>query len=106
MTTDQHTIGFNEPATKTIGLCMIVKDEAAVIERCLDSVRPLIDYALIEDTGSTDGTQEIVRAYLRRHGIAGEVIEEPWRDFAYNRTHVMARLRDRVSIDYALIMDA
>ena len=36
---------------KTIGLCMIVKDEAAVIERCLDSVRPLIDFVVVEDTG-------------------------------------------------------
>jgi hypothetical protein len=106
MAVDEDAIGFDEPATKTIGLCMIVKDEAAVIERCLDSVLPLIDYVLIEDTGSTDGTQEIIRAYLRRHGISGEVIEEKWRDFAYNRSHVMARLRENVSVDYALIMDA
>src|SRR5581483_4352911 len=106
MAVDEDAIGFDEPATKTIGLCMIVKDESAVIERCLDSVRPLIDYVLIEDTGSTDGTQEIIRAYLRRHGIPGEVIEEPWRNFAYNRTHVMARLRENVSVYYALIMDA
>lgn len=97
--------GFDRAAT-TIGLCMIVKDEAAVIERCLDSVRPLIDYVLIEDTGSSDGTQGIIRAYLRRHGIPGEVIEEKWRDFAYNRSHVLARLRENTSIDYALMMDA
>ena len=32
---------------KTVGLCMIVKDESQVILRCLRSVRPLIDYALI-----------------------------------------------------------
>ncbi len=57
----KDAIGFDEPAGKTIGLCMIVKDEAAVIERCLDSVRPLIDYVLIEDTGSTDRTQKIIR---------------------------------------------
>jgi ADP-heptose:LPS heptosyltransferase len=106
MAIDEDAIGFDEPATKTIGLCMIVKDEAAVIERCLDSVRPLIDYVLIEDTGSTDGTQELIRAYLRRHGIPGEVIEEKWRDFAYNRSHAMARLREKASVDYALIMDA
>jgi glycosyltransferase involved in cell wall biosynthesis len=55
----------------TIGLCMIVRDEAHVVERCLDSVRPLIDGAVIVDTGSRDGTPEIVRAYLVRHGIPG-----------------------------------
>jgi hypothetical protein len=45
------------PATsaKTIGLCMIVKDEAHVILKCLESVRPLVDYVLVVDTGSTTG---------------------------------------------------
>jgi len=42
----------------TIGLSMIVRNEAAVILRCLDSVRPLLDAVVIEDTGSTDGTQD------------------------------------------------
>ena len=92
--------------SKTIGLCMIVKNEAHVITRCLDSVRPFIDYVLIEDTGSTDGTQDIIRAWLERNGIAGEVVDEPWRDFAYNRSHVLACLRKNPRIDYALVIDA
>jgi glycosyltransferase involved in cell wall biosynthesis len=91
---------------KTIGLCMIVKNEAHVILRCLASVKPLVDYALIEDTGSTDGTQEIIRSYLRNNGIAGIVIEEPWRDFAYNRSLALKALRAKADIDYALIIDA
>ena len=91
---------------KSIGLCMIVKNEARIITRCLESVRPLIDYALIEDTGSTDGTQEVIRGWLTQHNVAGEVIEEPWRDFAYNRTHVMEALRKVGSVDYALVIDA
>ena len=93
-------------AMKTIGLCMIVKDEAAVIQRCLDSVRPLVDYVLVEDTGSTDGTQEIIRDYLRRHNLKGEVFDAPWRDFAHNRSLALARLREIKAIDYALIIDA
>lgn len=32
-------------------LCMIVKDEAHVIERCLTSVRPYVDAWLLVDTG-------------------------------------------------------
>ena len=90
----------------TIGLCMIVKNESRVIVRCLESLRPLLDFVLIEDTGSTDGTQTIIRDYLRQAGLPGVVIEEPWRDFAYNRSHALARLRERLTIDYALIMDA
>ena len=94
------------PGTRRIGLCMIVKNEAPVIRRCLDSVRPLIDYVLIEDTGSTDGTQDIIRAWLAEASVPGEVVEEPWRDFAHNRSLALARLREHPDIDYALIIDA
>ena len=91
---------------KTIGLCMIVKNEAPVILRCLNSVRPLLDYVLIEDTGSTDGTQDIIRAWLTETGTPGEVFDQPWRDFAHNRSVALARLRENSAIDYALVMDA
>ena len=90
------------PSGQTICLCMIVKDEAPVIRRCLESVRPLIDTWLIVDTGSTDGTQEIVRDALR--GLAGELVERPWRDFAHNRSEALALARPLG--DYSLIIDA
>ena len=90
----------------TIGLCMIVKNESKVITRCLDSVRPLVDYVMIEDTGSTDGTQQLITGWLERAAMPGMVIEEPWRDFAYNRSHVLVKLRELEQIDYALIIDA
>ena len=38
---------------KTVTLCMIVKDEKPVIERCLRSMAPYIDRYDITDTGST-----------------------------------------------------
>jgi glycosyltransferase involved in cell wall biosynthesis len=91
---------------KTIGLCMIAKDEAHVITRCLDSARSLADYVLVVDTGSTDGTQQIVRDWLEEAHVAGAVVEEPWRDFAHNRSFALAELRKRADIDYALIIDA
>jgi len=91
---------------KSIGLCMIVKNEARVIQRCLESVRPLADYFLIEDTGSIDGTQEIIRLWLDQNNLPGEVFEEHWQDFAHNRSVALARLRKRSEIDYALIIDA
>jgi glycosyltransferase involved in cell wall biosynthesis len=91
---------------KRVGLCMIVKNEAHVIERCLTSVAPLCDYMLLVDTGSSDGTQAIVRRFFDASGIAGDVIEEPWRDFAYNRSFALARLRQLSDIDYSLMIDA
>ncbi len=89
----------------TVAACMIVKDEAAVIRRCLDSVRGLVDYVLVEDTGSSDGTQEIIRDWLALHGVPGEVFDAPWQDFAHNRTLGLVRLRD-VAADYAIVLDA
>ena len=39
----------------TISLCMIVKNEEEVLERCLNSLKGLMDEIIIVDTGSTDG---------------------------------------------------
>lgn len=47
----------------SVSLCMIVKNEEAVLARCLDSVRELADEIVIVDTGSTDGTKEIAGRY-------------------------------------------
>ena len=38
----------------TISLCMIVKNESAVLARCLDSIADLMDEIIIVDTGSTE----------------------------------------------------
>jgi glycosyltransferase involved in cell wall biosynthesis len=91
---------------KTIGLCLIVKDESHVIRRCLDSVKKLIDYVLIVDTGSTDGTPEVIQDWLNDSNFKGQVIHEPWQNFAYNRTFALSKLREIDWIDYALMIDA
>src|ERR1700730_14454058 len=85
---------------------MIFNNEANVIRGCLVSALPLVDYILVVDTGSSDGTQQIVRDFLDEQGVKGAVIDEPWRDFAYNRSFALERLREVEDIDYALIMDA
>ncbi|MFJ9341339.1 glycosyltransferase [Streptomyces sp. NPDC101733] len=86
----------------TICLCMIVKNESAVIERCLKSVRGLIDTWVISDTGSTDGTQQLIRSALK--GIPGELHEEPWQDFGHNRSLNLGHALGRA--DYLLLLDA
>lgn len=85
-----------------ICLTMIVKDEAHVIERCLKSVRPYLSHWVVVDTGSTDDTEERVRACLE--GLPGELYRRPWRDFGTNRTEALRLARDRG--DYLLTLDA
>ncbi len=90
----------------SIGLCMIVRDEGHILERCLASVAPLIDFAVVVDTGSTDNTRAVASSFFHRAGIAFELAQEAWRDFAANRTSALERLRRRSEIDYAMMIDA
>ncbi|MGO4696702.1 glycosyltransferase [Paenibacillus sp. 2TAB26] len=50
----------------TISLCMIVKNEEQVLEKCLNSVKDLVEEIIIVDTGSTDKTKEIAANYTSR----------------------------------------
>ena len=89
----------------TICLAMIVRDEAHIIQRCLDSVMPYIDHAVICDTGSIDNTCIVARAYLKDHQIPGEVLHHPWIDFGHNKTRALEAAA-LVGCDYTLVIDA
>lgn len=91
-------------ANPTICLTMIVKNESEVIRRCIDSVRNYISYWVIVDTGSTDGTQDLIKEIMNEYGIPGELHERPWVDFGYNRTENLQLAKDKS--DYRLIIDA
>jgi glycosyltransferase involved in cell wall biosynthesis len=86
----------------TVCLNMIVKDESAVIERCLSSVIPLIDQWVIVDTGSSDNTPHLVQQTLE--GIPGELHHRPWVNFGHNRTEALQLARGRA--DYLFFIDA
>lgn len=51
-----------------------------------------IDYWIISDIGSTDGTQKIIRNVMK--GIPGELCEDVWADFATNRNMVLGATVD------------
>ncbi len=81
---------------------MIVKNEAHVIARCLDSVRPFIDHWMLVDTGSTDGTQEVVQRCLA--DLPGQLLQRPWVNFAHNRTEALEAAREKAF--YSFVIDA
>ena len=88
-------------------LNMIVKNEARIIERFLDSVIDYIDAYLICDTGSTDNTQNIISAYFQRHDtIKGELINHPFENFGKTRSFALQKCRELINPQYILLLDA
>jgi glycosyltransferase involved in cell wall biosynthesis len=76
----------NKPKLPKMCLCMIVKNEAHVIKETLNNMLKYIDYWVISDTGSTDGTQEIIKDFFKQKKIPGELVENEWKNFGHNRT--------------------
>ena len=74
-----------------ITLVMIVRNESRVIERCLESVRPLLSGWVIVDTGSTDDTIKKIQRSLS--DIPGELHRREWVDFGHNRNEALTLAR-------------
>jgi glycosyltransferase involved in cell wall biosynthesis len=85
-------------------LCMIVKNESKIITDCLDSVINYINYWIICDTGSTDGTQSVIIDYFNKKSVKGELFEDKWIDFGTNRTLAMERAKNKAK--YIFVIDA
>lgn len=85
-----------------IGLVMIVRDEAHGIATTLASVRDTVSRWTVLDTGSTDGTQNVVRETMR--DVPGELHEGPFGDFATARNRVLDLAGERTP--WVLMLDA
>ena len=91
-------------AGPAICLSMIVRDEAHIVGEVLDAVAPYITSWVIVDTGSEDGTQELIRSHMAGLGIPGELHERPWQDFGHNRSEALTLAQGHG--DYIWVMDA
>ena len=81
----------------TLSLCMIVENEAAMLESCLNSVKNFVDEIIVVGTGSTDNTRSIARD----HGA--NIIRHKWQeDFSAARNE---SLRHACG-DWILFLDA
>lgn len=78
-------------------LCMIVKNEEAVLNRCLESMVSAMDEIIIVDTGSTDATKKIAAAYT------DQIYDFPWTgNFAEARNYAASKATG----DYIYTADA
>jgi hypothetical protein len=89
-----------------ICLCMIVKNETAVLPRLFRSLKDYIDYYVIVDTGSTDGTIALIEREMRGYGIEGEVHEREWVNFGVNRQQALDLAVAAAKADWLLFIDA
>lgn len=92
-------------------LILMVRNESRILERCLKSVEGVVDAYCIHDTGSTDTTREIAKAWLETH--EGNLTTSVWKDFGHNRTasfHGAKEFVDTQDWDqaevYGLLLDA
>ena len=80
-----------------ISLCMIVRNEEAVLARCLDSIRDEVDEIIIVDTGSSDNTKEIAARYTDK------IYDFKWiDDFAAARNFSFSK----ATMEFAMWLDA
>jgi tetratricopeptide (TPR) repeat protein len=81
----------------TITLCMIVRNEAAMLADCLKSVEGLVSDIIVVDTGSTDETRDIAASF------GAHIVESQWNDsFAQARNISIKDARG----DWILWLDA
>ena len=93
-------------AIPTLCLNMIVKNESKIILRLLESVHDLLDSFCIVDTGSTDNTIEIITNFFHDKEISGKILQHPFKDFGFNRTHALNACTNMDKADYILLLDA
>lgn len=84
-------MGLMKNCNAKIVMVTMFRDEASVLRRMLDSCNGRIDYWVIQDNGSTDGSPEIVKQWAAETGIPGHLyqVEEGWKGFGWNRDHLI-----------------
>ena len=96
-----------EKQTK-IAMITMFKNESSVILRMLESCYKYIDYYVMQDNGSTDGTPELVKEFFKDKDIPGFIyqVEEGWVSFGWNRDHLLQTcLKAEHGCDWILKMD-
>jgi len=91
----------------SVCLCMIVKNEARIIRRCLDAAKFAVDYVSICDTGSTDKTVHVIEEWLGKNNVPGKVHTAAWKNFGHNRSIALQQAHTSFpQASHLLLLDA
>lgn len=88
----------------SLALAAIVKDEAHRIGDMLRSCAPIVDYVVLNDTGSHDDTIAVARNVLTELGLAHEIIQTDFTHFSQARNDALVRVPARIA--WVLMLDA
>lgn len=73
---------------------MIARDEEHIITRAFESMKNIITSYYICDTGSKDNTINVIQNWMEEHKIPGEVFQEEWKNFGYNKSLLLKNARN------------
>lgn len=80
-----------------LSVCMIVKNESSVLDRCLAQVKKFADQIVVVDTGSSDCTKQIAKKYTKN------VFDFVWQnDFSLARNYAISKAKTK----YVMWLDA
>jgi len=92
-------------------LVLMIRNEEKILQRCLESVKGVVDAFCISDTGSTDSTCQIAEDFLKEN--PGCLSKSTWKDFGHNRSLSFTAAQDWVKSQgwnlketYGLLLDA
>ena len=77
---------------RPISAFIVCKNEAAVLADCLDSLDPCREIVIV-DSGSTDGTLELIEAY-RESGFPIRLIERAWPGYAKQKQFALEQCKE------------
>jgi hypothetical protein len=104
---EQIKIDVTHKKPKIVMISMF-KNEAHNIKQMLESCYKYIDFWILQDNGSTDGTPEVVNDFFKDKNIPGFIyqVEEGWMGFGWNRDHLLQKCQSTDhGCDWILKMD-
>ena len=94
-------------------LTLMIKNEERIVVRCIEHALRVADAVCVSDTGSTDGTLDVLASYLPALRVPTKLVHAPWADFGSNRNSSMlatVAFCDELGWDrrqtYSLVLDA